>query len=1049
MAPKNRLEDRLILSDFVYECFGLSFKTIQSLLRDCDGSLSDSGLSGYAETLRHQKGWQLPASALDAYDAHILTALGNINARRAIPLDLKYYQYMALLNTEFLLHQLSADPARLLEELNRYVQKRNRSLKAGTPYPLFEADDLNKLAIWMATGSGKTLLMHLNYYQYLHYWANEPPQNILLITPNEGLSAQHEAELIQSGIPVERWRGPSAAVNPMRDPGTILIIEITKLNATKRGSAGVSASSASFRKPNLLFVDEGHKGSAGEAWKNVRGLLGAGGFTFEYSATFGQAVNAASSSKDGLLDEYSKAIAFDYSYKYFYGDGYGKDYAILNLPAGFDARLSERLLLANLLTFYQQRRAYDANRTGLEPYGIEPPLWVFVGSNVNAVAKSSSGMPRSDVLDVVRFLQHFVSDAAWSIAGIGEILAGKSGLQTDGYDLFAGRFRDLGTATHSATIYATILRTLFHSGASGGLHLVDISQADGEIALRVGTSTIPFGVINIGDTATFLKLAAEPAYGLTIVTDRFGSSLFGAINRADSTVNMLIGSKKFTEGWNSWRVSSMSLLNVGKNEGSQIIQLFGRGVRLRGYGRSLQRSSRASVPAAPALQAPLRQLETLSIFGIKADYMESFKKYLEDEGLDVEPTREITLPVHKTHEAIYDRLPVPTLRGDLNFVQMVRFSLAPDRQLARIKLNLGQEVELLTSVQQEQYGVAVADDDLVLDASYLRLLDWSALLLALVAHKQSRGYTNMKIALGGVRAILADNNLYTIKGGPALLAVKTRADLQRLQTIAHMVIEKYADQYWKQRKLQWEAEHLEYRSVAALPDLIPDPYVVHILAKNEAFIQELEALRDSGELYTHQPDDLPTVFFERHLYQPLLTANGPTVKITPVGLNSSEQTFVEHLRDFVIAHPRLTSDDRELYLLRNLSRGKGIGFFETAGFYPDFILWVLEPERIRIVFIDPKGIRNLSRRFGDEKIGLHMKIKEYEQRLQPDDGRRIQLDSFIDSETHHADLGWMTDGSDGVPRLAIIADFHQQHVLFQEEGLRRLAALFAAIGVKT
>ena len=53
---------------------------------------------------------------------------------------------------------------------------------------------------------------------------------------------------------------------------------------------------------------------------------------------------------------------------------------------------------------------------------------------------------------------------------------------------------------------------------------------------------------------------------------------------------MLIGSRKFTEGWSSWRVSTMGLLNMGQGEGSQIIQLFGRGVRLKGKGFSLKRT---------------------------------------------------------------------------------------------------------------------------------------------------------------------------------------------------------------------------------------------------------------------------------------------------------------------------------------------------------------------------------------------------------------------------------------------------------------------------
>jgi hypothetical protein len=41
--------------------------------------------------------------------------------------------------------------------------------------------------------------------------------------------------------------------------------------------------------------------------------------TSEYSATFGQIVNGASQEKHpALLDEYSKAILFDYSYPHFY-----------------------------------------------------------------------------------------------------------------------------------------------------------------------------------------------------------------------------------------------------------------------------------------------------------------------------------------------------------------------------------------------------------------------------------------------------------------------------------------------------------------------------------------------------------------------------------------------------------------------------------------------------------------------------------------------------------------------------------------------------------
>ena len=49
----------------------------------------------------------------------------------------------------------------------------------------------------MATGSGKTLLMHVNIKQYLYYLEHHGRRRdlnrIILLTPNEGLSQQHLA----------------------------------------------------------------------------------------------------------------------------------------------------------------------------------------------------------------------------------------------------------------------------------------------------------------------------------------------------------------------------------------------------------------------------------------------------------------------------------------------------------------------------------------------------------------------------------------------------------------------------------------------------------------------------------------------------------------------------------------------------------------------------------------------------------------------------------------------------------------------------------------
>ena len=64
---------------------------------------------------------------------------------------------------------------------------------------------MHKLAFWMATGSGKTHILHINYLQIMHY--NKGPHkidfdNILLITPNAILSNQHLRELKMAAITI-------------------------------------------------------------------------------------------------------------------------------------------------------------------------------------------------------------------------------------------------------------------------------------------------------------------------------------------------------------------------------------------------------------------------------------------------------------------------------------------------------------------------------------------------------------------------------------------------------------------------------------------------------------------------------------------------------------------------------------------------------------------------------------------------------------------------------------------------------------------------------
>ena len=207
--------------------------------------------------------WVLALFGVERFDQHIVSVTQRLNERRITrgnePVVWKYFQYLALLFTEIYLDRYFRAPRSLIAALNGQVALLNEGLPEADRIEPFDPDaeawpQLNKIAFWMATGSGKTLLMHAHILQYrrlleCHGRAREL-NRIILLTPNEG--------------------------------------------------------------NNLVLVDEGHRGASSSsdgAWMKYRNALCEKGFSFEYSATFGQAVRG----NRALTDLYARSILFDYS----------------------------------------------------------------------------------------------------------------------------------------------------------------------------------------------------------------------------------------------------------------------------------------------------------------------------------------------------------------------------------------------------------------------------------------------------------------------------------------------------------------------------------------------------------------------------------------------------------------------------------------------------------------------------------------------------------------------------------------------------------------
>ncbi len=993
---QRQLDNHLTLHGWLNSHFG--YKTTRDLLNDIKNHDEGFNPDGYSPICTFLISRTEPNSAIErelrTYDDNIKRHLSVINNTRSQPIVLRYFQYLALLYTEIFLDWKFNRPKEFLRQLNAFVQRRNDAKAPGDAMDTnFIDTDLEKLAFWMATGAGKTLIMHINYHQYLHY-SKEELDHVVLITPNEGLSEQHLRELANSDIQCERFDVERNRLAPTRN--AIQVIEITKLVEEKTGE-GESVEVEAFEGNNLIFVDEGHKGSGGEVWRKIRDRLGETGFTFEYSATFGQALAAAKNAD--LVEEYGKAIVFDYSYRYFYSDGYGKNFSILNVRHDEETQ-TETLLLANLLSFYEQRRYFKQNAEAIRTYGLDSPLWAFVGSKVNAVY-TENHRRRSDVLNVIHFLHLFLkNEGNWAIDAIEKIRSGDSGLSDDNNtDIFHTRFNYLKTFSETpAYVYSDILNEVFHTDISGVLHLQDVRNAPGEIALKTTYGRKNFGLIYIGDTAAFKKLVENDDAGIeTDSEDVLTESLFNDINEPDSSINILIGAKKFIEGWDSWRVTAMGLLNIGRQEGSQIIQLFGRGVRLRGKDMSLKRSAALDGRHPPHISL----LETLNIFAVRANFMAQFRDYLMREGIELDEPIQMEIPIISNESFLERRLFVPKVDP---------YNEAAKGQCVPLTVNIAAYITHTTQIVEvigssSQQGIRGSQSTATLERKIkkeiLELLDWQKIYLELLEYKQEKQFHNLIFDTQTLQTIMdPDQELYGLTVMAESEVKPTSLEgVTRLEELVITLLRKYIAKFYRIIQKQWSGNRMRLDTLKENDDNFTDWRIY--IPRDEAHELEpqIQNLIESGEIYGPNVTDLPNAYNDRHLYQPLLaiTNANDLWRTTPPALEESEKLFVEDLRSYVRQQHEELLAKREVFLLRNQSRGKGIGFYQNEGFYPDFILWITEGAKQRIVFIEPHGMVHDAVNEHNEKITLFKRLRtlSYERFR----GEHVQMDSFIISKT--------------------------------------------------
>ncbi len=1029
-----KFNQQLILNQYFFSLFGVeSLEELSKYIKDDtrNEDIDEEGVSHFHTLLvAHLKNdAKITTEELLRYDENIVNHTKKLTKK----IKWKYFQYLTLLFVEIYLDKYFSSKEIFCADLNKFLEKYNEKIKQENQkkkkkdwdiiIEKFEEKNLNKLAFWNATGSGKTLLMHINIMQFEHYNTQKINQKIL-ITPNNGLSQQHLKEFQENGIESEIFSENSGGTQQgLFEHTAIAILEITKLKDDKGEN---TFAVESFDENNLVLIDEGHRGSSGKEWKKNRDILSKKGFAFEYSATFGQSIGASNKSeKANLIQEYSKAILFDYSYKFFKNDGFGKDYSILNIKDNSDNTMEFTYLVGSLLSFYQQKIIYAENSEKMQEYNIENPLMIFVGNKVVTRYSAEEG---SDISKILQFFSRFITNKnGESVNAIKNIYSNNSGILTEsGNDIFNGKFSYLSTQNIGENnIFSKMLEHIFH-GTSGILHIDEINKENGEIGLRIGENKY-FGIINIGDSTKFLKLCSS----LDLQTSKsdFNENLFANINNKNSSINILIGSKKFTEGWSSWRVSTMGLLNMGKSEGSQIIQLFGRGVRLKGKDMSLKRSTFYG----NTLDANLQFAERLSVFGLKANYMQQFKEYLENEGVSTEDLFRITLPVLKDERWKNKKLKVLQLQKGKNYkkTENLEFSYKEKNSITKkVIINLyakAQSIGIKTSADYVQ-----KPEEYNFESKDLEYIDIDTVYFELLEYKKEKKYFNISISKESISTFLKNSDWYTIEAPNGYFTISSFSDFKKVENVFIQLLKKYLHSFYQYHKNFWEKDFMEYKEISEEDANFIDEYNVSIEQKeeNNDLISRVKQLKEDLDNNNFAKgldlEYFKSFYSQSHLYNPLLFKNGKqkNIKITPIELNEGEIKFAKDLEGYLEKNKDSEKlKNSEIFLLRNKSK-TGVGFFEESGFYPDFILWILKDEKQYITFIDPKGIMQLNPNT-DAKINFYKTIKNKEKTLNDEN---IILNSVIISNTKFSGYKEKWDKNNENFKKAL----EEKNVFFQE-----------------
>jgi superfamily II DNA or RNA helicase len=825
----------------------------------------------------------------------------------------------------------------LLEDY--YQPAREEMLQVNKRYYFDYQDFINRMCFWMATGSGKTLVLIklIEILDQLIELGEIPPYDILVLTYRDDLIEQLKAEV--------------QAFNAGHADLSIRLHSLKNYEQVKRGPRPMPTELPVFyyRSDNLsdeagqkildfrdyendgkwyVLLDEAHKGDRDESKRqHIYSILSRNGFLFNFSATFTDERDVITTVKNFNLAEFIRA-------------GYGKHIAVMEQEIrGFregedysDREKQKVVLKALLMLAY----AHDF-QAGLRELHYHKPLLVMLGHTVN-----------TDEADVKLFFRELarigkgeVAPEIWRAAQdeLWDELSRRPAFLYEDHVVHVDRER------FDALTLDDVRELVFNGRSAGDIEVLRRPSNRKEVAFKLKTAERPFALIKIGDISDWLK---GELVGYDINESFEDEGYFERLDEDDSDINVLMGSRTFYEGWDSNRPNVMCFINIGQSTEAKkfILQSVGRGVRIEPLPNARRRLRWLS-NAGDVSQDALEQvqdlgdpralpIETLFIFGTNRSALQFVI-----EQLDRVERKAVThtLSLERNDDEIADhRLLIPVFK-------------VADHLLAEAK---GDKLSKFETTEEER--------DLL--EAYVDAVDERVLLARHGLNPRRIGWLR--------RSFQHPGDYYNTRGqavGHLGLLVRRAGDY-------FGVVPK---EFERLKDLDEEIRHFRHikvslRDIYGLQQKISEVKQYPILRERleaqygqlsfEEYSRRNEQVSSAKTaIFRHDGQRIKIEYIAQHYYVPTILADSERVDyIRHVIKVPSEVQFVNELNQYVQQSDNLFKGF-DWWLFSKLDEHLdeiALPYYDPSAnrirdFKPDFIFWLRKGADYYIVFIDPKG----------------------------------------------------------------------------------------------